>query len=49
MPTYSEEDFTNVLVAYRNGEYTSIRKYAYVFNILVITLSKQLSTRTSHS
>jgi hypothetical protein len=47
MPTYSEEDLTTALVAYWNGEYTSIRKCAYVFNILVITLLKQLSTRTS--
>jgi hypothetical protein len=33
MPTYSKEDLTNVLVAYRNREFTSIRRYAYVFNI----------------
>jgi hypothetical protein len=49
MPTYSKEDLTNALAAYQNGEYTSIRKYAYAFNIPVITLSKQLSTRTSYS
>ena len=39
MPTYSEKDLTIALVAYRNGEYTSIRKYAYVFNILYLTFS----------
>jgi hypothetical protein len=44
MPTYSEEDLTTALAAYRNGEYTLIRKYAYVFNILVTILSKRLST-----
>jgi hypothetical protein len=49
MPTYSEEDLINALAAYRNGEYTSIRKYAYAFNIPVTTLSKRLSTRTSRS
>jgi hypothetical protein len=49
MPTYSEEDLTTTLAAYWNSEYTSIRKCAYVFNILVTTLSKQLSTRTSCS
>jgi hypothetical protein len=37
------------LTVYRNGEYTSIRKYAYTLNIPVTTFSKQLSTRTSYS
>jgi hypothetical protein len=49
MPTYSEEDLTNVLAAYRNREFTSIRKYAYVFNILYLILTFRLSTRTSRS
>jgi hypothetical protein len=49
MPTYSEEDLTTALVAYRNGEYISIQKCAYVFNILAFILSNQLSTRTSYS
>jgi hypothetical protein len=49
MPTYSKEDLTTALAAYRNGEYTSIRKCAYAFNIPVTTLSKRLSTRTSRS
>ena len=49
MPTYSEEDLTTALAAYRNGEYTLIRKYAYVFNILASILSNRLSTRTSRS
>jgi hypothetical protein len=49
MPNYSEEDLTIALAAYRNGEYTSIRKYAYVFNIPASTLSDRLSTRTSCS
>jgi hypothetical protein len=39
MPTYSEEDLTTTITAYYNGEYTSIRKYAYVFNILYLTFS----------
>jgi hypothetical protein len=49
MPTYSEEDLTNALAAYRNREFTSIRKCAYAFNILYSTLAFQLSTRTSRS
>ena len=49
MPIYTEEDLTSTITAYRNSKYTSIRKYAYVFNVLLITLSKQLSTRTSRS
>jgi hypothetical protein len=44
MPTYYEEDLTAALVAYRNGEYTSIRKCAYVFNIPCTILTNQLST-----
>jgi hypothetical protein len=39
MPTYSEEDLTNALAAYRNREFTSIRKYAYTFNILYSILT----------
>ena len=34
------EDLTSAVTAYRNSEYTLIRKYAYVFNVLLITLSK---------
>jgi hypothetical protein len=49
MPTYSDEDLTAALAAYRNSEYTSIRKCAYTFNILASTLSDWLSTRTSRS
>ena len=49
MPTYSEETLTNAITAYRNSEYTSIRKCAYAFNILASTLSDRLSTRTSRS
>jgi tryptophanyl-tRNA synthetase len=49
MPTYSEEDLTTALAAYRNGEYTLIRKCTYVFNIPASTLSDRLSTRTSYS
>jgi hypothetical protein len=49
MPTYCEEDLTTALAAYRNGEYTSIRKCAYTFNILYTTLTDQLSTLTSRS
>jgi hypothetical protein len=49
MPTYSEEDLTNALAAYRNREFTSIRKCAYAFNIPYSTLASRLSTRTSRS
>ena len=49
MPTYSEETLTNAITAYRNSEYTSIRKCAYAFNIPASTLSDRLSTRTSRS
>jgi hypothetical protein len=49
MPTYSEEDLTTALAAYRNGEYTSIRKCAYAFKILASTLSDRLLTRTFYS
>ena len=49
MPTYSEDTITTALIAYRNSEYTSIRKCAYAFNIPVSTLSDRLSTRTSRS
>jgi hypothetical protein len=34
------------LKAYRDDEYTSIRKCAYAFDILASTLSDRLSTRT---
>jgi hypothetical protein len=49
MPTYSEGDLTIALAAYRNGEYSSIRKCAYAFNIPPTTLTDRLSTRTSRS
>ena len=49
MPTYSEEDLTTAIAAYRNSEYPSIRKCAYAFNIPLTTFSKRLSTRTSRS
>jgi hypothetical protein len=39
MPTYSEEDLTNALAAYRNCEFTLIRKYTYAFNIPYLTLA----------
>jgi hypothetical protein len=39
MPNYSKEDLTTALAAYRNSEYTSIRKCAYAFNILASNLS----------
>jgi hypothetical protein len=43
MPIYTEEDLTSAVTAYRNSEYTLIRKYTYAFNVLLTTLSKQLS------
>jgi hypothetical protein len=49
MPTYSEDTLITALRAYRNGEYPSIRKCAYAFNIPVTTLSKRLSTQTSRN
>lgn len=39
MPTYSEDDLTTALAACCNKGHTSIRKYAYTFNILPSTLS----------
>jgi hypothetical protein len=49
MPTYSEEDLTTAITAYRNGEYTSTRKYAYAFNILHSTFSDRLTRATTCS
>ena len=49
MPTYSEDTLTTAIVAYRNGEYTSIRKCAYAFSIPYSTLALRLTTRTSRS
>ena len=49
MPTYSEDTLTTALTAYQNGEYTSIRKCSYAFNIPYSTLALRLSTRTSRS
>jgi hypothetical protein len=49
MPTYSEEDLTTAIMAYCNGEYTSIRKCAYVFNILYSTFSDRLTRATTCS
>jgi hypothetical protein len=49
MPTYSEDTLLTALTAYRNSEYTLIRKCAYAFNILTSTLSDRLSIRTSRS
>ena len=49
MPTYSEDTLIAALTAYCNGEYPSIRKCAYAFNIPNTTLSKQLSTQTSYN
>jgi hypothetical protein len=46
MPTYSEDTLIAALTAYRNGEYTSTRKYAYAFNIPRSTLLDWLSNRT---
>jgi hypothetical protein len=48
MPTYSEDTLTTALAAYRNGEYTSIRKCAYAFNLPRSTLTDRLSKRTSY-
>jgi hypothetical protein len=49
MPTYLEDTLTTALTAYRNGEYPSIRKCAYAFNIPRTTLTSRLLTQTSYS
>jgi hypothetical protein len=49
MLTYSRDTITTTLPAYRNGEFTSIREYAYTFNIPNTTLSEQLRSRISRS
>jgi hypothetical protein len=49
MPTYSEDTITTAVTAYRNGEYTSIRKCAYAFDIPNTTLSERLRSRISRS
>jgi hypothetical protein len=49
MPTYSEDTLTTALAAYRNSEYTSLRKCAYTFNILASILSNRLLTRTLYA
>jgi hypothetical protein len=52
MPSYTEEDVTNVLHALVNGEYKSIRRAALVFQIPPSTLRNRLrkpkSRRESH-
>ena len=49
MPSYSEETLTTALTSYHNGEFTSIQKCAYAFNIPASILSNRLLTRTSYS
>ena len=49
MPTYSEDTLTTAIAAYRNSEYTSIRKCAYAFNIPHTTLTSRLLNQTSYS
>jgi hypothetical protein len=49
MPTFSEEDLTAAITAFRNSEYTSIRMCAYAFNVPRSTLASRLQTRTSRS
>jgi hypothetical protein len=49
MPTYSEEDLIAAITAYRNGEYTSIRKCAYAFHIPHSTFSDRLTRATTRS
>jgi hypothetical protein len=52
MPSYTEEDVTNVLNALVNGEYKSIRQAALVFQIpestLRYRLQKPKSRKESH-
>jgi hypothetical protein len=49
MPTYSESTLITAIVAYCNGEYTSVRKYSYAFNIPPSTLSDRLTKATTCS
>jgi len=49
MPSYSEDTLTTALTAYRKGEFTSIRKCAYAFNIPTSTLSDRLTRANSRS
>jgi hypothetical protein len=49
MPTYSEDTLTTAIAAYRNSEYTSIRKCSYAFNIPPSTLSDRLTKATTRS
>jgi len=49
MPTYSEATLTTALIAYRTGEYTSIRKCAYAFNIPASTFANRLTRATSRT
>ena len=49
MPTYSEDTLTTAVAAYRNSEFTSIRKCAYAFNIPHTTLTSRLLNQTSYS
>jgi hypothetical protein len=49
MPTYSKATLTTALTAYRTGEYTSIRKCAYAFNIPASTFANRLTRATSRT
>jgi len=49
MSTYSEDKLIKAITAYRNNEYTSIRKCSYAFSIPYSTLASRLSNRTSRS
>ena len=49
MPTYSESTLITAIAAYRNGEYTSVRKCSYAFNIPPSTLSDRLTKATTRS
>ena len=46
---YSEEDLSRATLAYRNNEYTSIRKLADAFLIPRSTLRHRLSGRVSYA
>lgn len=38
MPLYTKEDMQNAIEAFKSGEYASISRYAYIFNIPTPTL-----------
>jgi hypothetical protein len=42
MPSYTEEDIQNAIIAFRRGDYTTLRRTSTIFNIPPSTLSDRL-------